>query len=110
MKITVNLYQFRDAFQRMDRNNFSYEGLEILFDYLEEYEDSTGEELELDVVGLCCDYSEDSPEDIAENYDIDLSDVDPDDEDSLTEIVLDYLNDHTIVVGQTDKSIIYLQF
>ena len=36
---TINLYQFRDAFQRMDRKNFSYEGLEVLFDFFEEVED-----------------------------------------------------------------------
>lgn len=110
MKSTVNLYQFRDAFQRMDRNKFSYEGLEVLFDYLESYEEDSGTEIELDVVGLCCDYSEDSPENIAENYGIDLSDVDQDDPESLMNTVYEYLTDHTCVVGQTDNSIIYLQF
>ena len=33
MKQTINLSGFRDAFQNMDRKeNFSYEGLELLFD------------------------------------------------------------------------------
>jgi hypothetical protein len=59
MKQTINVSQFRDAFQNMNRKeNFSYAGLGALFDYLEEYEDSTGEELELDVIALCCEYSE----------------------------------------------------
>jgi len=34
------------------KTNFSYEGLEILFEYLEELEESTGEEIELDVIAL----------------------------------------------------------
>lgn len=59
MKETVNFYRFCDAFKEMNRdNNFSYEGKRALFDYLEEYERSTGEDIELDIIALCCEYSE----------------------------------------------------
>ena len=58
MKQSVNLYAFRRAFETLRPDNFSYAGQEALFDYLEEYEESTGEEVELDVIALCCDYSE----------------------------------------------------
>ena len=59
MKQTINQSQFNDAFTNMNReSNFSYEGRNALFDYLEEYEDSTGDEIELDVIALCCEYSE----------------------------------------------------
>ena len=59
MKQTVNVYDFERAFVDMDRaDNFSYEGKKALFEYLEQYEEDTGEEIELDVIGLCCDYSE----------------------------------------------------
>tara|TARA_B100000900_G_C20441095_1_gene659067 strand:+ start:632 stop:883 length:252 start_codon:yes stop_codon:yes gene_type:complete len=37
---------------------FSYEGLIALYDYLEQYEDDTGEQIELDVIALCCDFTE----------------------------------------------------
>ena len=57
MKSTVGLSDFRDAFQ-IRKENFTYEGLEALFDYLEQYEEDTGEEIELDVIALCCDYTE----------------------------------------------------
>jgi hypothetical protein len=53
---------------------FSYDGLRVLFEALEEYEDDTGSEVELDVIALCCEYSEDTPEEIAQNYGIDLED------------------------------------
>ena len=40
------------------KNNFSYEGLHALFEYLEDYEDDIGEEIEFDMVAICCQYSE----------------------------------------------------
>ena len=58
MKQTINEYQFRRAFETSRPNNFSYEGLTALFDYLEQYEEETETELELDVIGLCCEFSE----------------------------------------------------
>jgi len=57
MKSTVSLSDFRDAFQ-IRKDNFSYDGLEALFNYLEEYEESGGDELELDVIAFCCEYTE----------------------------------------------------
>ena len=59
MHINVNSDMFADAFRYMGReNNFSRPALEALFNYLEEYEQDTGEDLELDVIGLCCDFTE----------------------------------------------------
>jgi len=59
MKKNVNVYQFIDAFQTMNRENqFSYEGKKALYDYEIELEDCIGNENELDVIGLCCDYTE----------------------------------------------------
>ena len=92
MKNTVDIYQFRNEFQSIRPNNFTYEGLSVLFDYLEELEQSCGDEIELDVIALCCDFSEDHYEDIASNYDIDLSECEDDDE--KLEAVKDYLLDH----------------
>ncbi len=55
----VTFSDFRQAFHNHDRGNqFSYEGLKALFDYLEEQERDTGEEMELDVIELCGEYSE----------------------------------------------------
>jgi len=58
MKQTIGFNQFCDAFSDTYKNNFSYAGKRALFDYLEDYEDSTDEELELDIVGICCEYTE----------------------------------------------------
>lgn len=95
---TLNVYQFRDAFRAAGRNNqFSYEGLECLFDYLEEYSDSTGEPFELDVVALCCDFCEEDAEDIANNFGIDIEGLD---DEEIVEAVREYLEENTIIVGE----------
>lgn len=36
----INIYDFHRAFERSSTTSFSYEGLDALFEYLEEYEDS----------------------------------------------------------------------
>ena len=108
MKTTVSRYDFERAFADADRKDqFSYEGLKALFDYLEDYEDSTGEEIELDVIALCCDYNEDTVADIARNYSIDLEGMD--DEEQL-EAVRDYLNENTTLVGETSTGFVYACF
>lgn len=109
MKTTINLSDFRDAFHRANRGSqFSYDGLEILFDYFEEYEQSTGEEIELDVIGICCEYAESDPRDIADNYNIDIEGLE---DDELAEAVRDHLENEGVYIGHTDHGmIIYQQF
>lgn len=58
MKKTISLNNFRDEFKSCRPDNFTYDGLEALFNYLESFESDTGEELELDVIAICCDFSE----------------------------------------------------
>lgn len=59
MHITVDFSMFADAFRRMGRENqFSREALEALFNYLEEYQQDTGDDLELDVIDLCGNFTE----------------------------------------------------
>ena len=106
-----NVYQFREAFRlagRMDQ--FSYEGLEVLFDYLDNLSEDTGEPIELDVVALCCDYYESSIEELIDNYNIDLSEVDEDDQDSIIEVVREYLEDNTSVCGEVSDGFVYAAF
>jgi hypothetical protein len=107
MKQTINLSQFRDAFNRMDRGSqFSYEGLEVLFDYFEQYEQEFEEELELDVIAICCEYSEMTIQEIIDSYDIEV-----DYSEDVYSQVLDYLEHRTVIVGDTSKStIIFAQF
>ena len=58
MKQTVHLEDFRRGFQQTRPNQFSYEALEALFNYFEQMEQDMGEELDFDVIAICCDYCE----------------------------------------------------
>lgn len=107
MKTTVSVYDFRDAFLKLRPNNFSYEGLTALFDYLESFEADTGEELELDVIAICCDFAEESWENIAEYYSIDLDDCE--DNEEKQQAVADYLTDEGVFIAQVGDSFVYRQ-
>lgn len=109
MKTTVTLSAFRDEFKAIRPDNFSYEGLGILFQYFEDYEEITGEEMELDVIAICCEYSESTWQEIESAYVIDMEDIEDDDEDLKKQRVIDYLTDEGEFVGKTDNKIIYRQ-
>ena len=103
----VTLSDFRDAFRAAGRKDqFSYDGLRVIFDYLEEYEKSTGEPVELDIIAICCDYVEMTPEEIIEAYSIPYDSA----EDDLWDTVRDSLDDRTSIVGETDDTIVFANF
>lgn len=115
MKQSVYFSDFIDQLNAHDRlltaykgGNFDYDGARILFDYLEGLEADIGEEIELDVIALCCEFSQDSFLNVARDYQIDITDCADDDE--IRETVLDYLNEHTSVCGHDDDFIVYQQF
>lgn len=59
MKQTITESLFHEAFHHARRaDQFSYGARSALFEYLTEIEDGSGEEIELDVVAICCDWSE----------------------------------------------------
>jgi len=66
MKKTISLEDFRDEFINYNRGDqFSYEGLEALYNLLEEMIPN----YELDVIGLCCEFTEYKDlEEIKNNY------------------------------------------
>ena len=108
MKQTVDFYEFIHSFESIRPDNFSREGLSILWDYLESYEDESGIELELDVIAICCDFSEDHAENIARAYDIDLSGCI--DEDEIFEEVKNYLENEGAMVGEVPGGFVYRDF
>lgn len=107
MKTTLSVSDFRDAFIRMDRKNqFSYEAYGLIYDFLEEVDP----DWELDVIAVCCDFDEQAPIDIAYTYGINISECNGDD-DEISKVVQDYLQDHTSVIGVTSEgNIIFIQF
>jgi hypothetical protein len=66
MKDTVT----RSTFTNAMRESFTYEAIQALWDYFEQYESDTGEELELDPVAFRCEFNEySSLEDFHNDYD-----------------------------------------
>lgn len=82
---------FRSRFEDFNRvgpgGDFSYAGLRYLFEYLTSLEEDCGKEIELDVIAICCDFSESTIDEA-------LSDT------GLSSI--DELEDHTTVIGFLD--------
>jgi len=117
MKQSVDLHTFRESFRTMGRQDqFSWAGLEALFNYLEELEDSIGEEVELDVIALCCDFSEyDSACEAAQEYGFNVPDREDDEsEDDYSERAeleaLEWLRDRTSVIEVSSGSVIIQGF
>lgn len=95
------------AFDDYNRaENFSRAGRRALYEYLTNYEEDTGEELELDPIAVCCDYSEyKSAYEAMEQYQPEDMPVEGDPGDDLTEIAEKnekaaraWLEDHTTVI------------
>ena len=105
MKQTINLEQFQQTFTDWGcSDNFSYEALEVLYDWFEELDADCGTDTELDVIAICCEFSEATANDIAVDYQIDVDDMN---DDERLETVLHYLNYHTTVCGETSDTIVY---
>ena len=109
MKQTVNQSRFEQAFRDCgrfggDNDNFSYEALQLLFEYFEEFEDGTGREMELDPIGICCDFAEMTKVELLEQYEITIHYPSLNTEQEQEDIVQRHLEEHTSFVGKTDPS------
>lgn len=60
MKKTLSEYDFYREWETNEerKDQFSHGAQKALYNYLVEYEESTGEDVELDIIALCCDYTE----------------------------------------------------
>lgn len=67
---TITENSFIDEFRYAGRgDNFSREGLIALFNFFNEMEEETNEKIELDVVAICCDFTEfDDLDDLQRHY------------------------------------------
>ena len=98
MKQSVNFTDFTKAFHDHGRGTqFTYEGLKALFEFFEVLEDDSGEEMELDVIALCCDYTEYESLEALQYEWIDIKDMED-------------LNDNTIVIMIDDTRFIIANY
>ena len=101
--------QFADMFKQSSRaNQFSYEALEAIYEYLEDYSRDTGENVELDVVAICCEWYEMTWQEVAEQYNVDLTDVADEDK---ADAVYDFLVDESAGAYRVgDDSFVFVAF
>jgi hypothetical protein len=67
---TVTRSDFENAFRVLRPNDFTTEALEHLYEYLDELSDELEEMIELDVIAICCDYSESDVSEVLESYNL----------------------------------------
>lgn len=100
--IEVNFSMFCDQFHRMGRNDsFSYEGKKTLWNYLETCHEDSENSWELDIIELCCDWSEYSLEELKREYGQD---------DETEEEVLERVKDRTIVLETEGDTFVIASF
>ena len=68
MRQTITETMFKDAFYTLRPDNFSYSALVELFEWYEEIEEEIGEPIELDVIAICCEWSEYTLEELESDY------------------------------------------
>ena len=87
---TLTRFRFVDEFKKIRPDNFSYEGLHALYDYLDDLSYDMGQAIEFDPISICCDFREyESFKQFQEEYP-DIVDFDD-------------LFNHTTVIGLEDS-------
>lgn len=94
----ISEYDFIRAFEQVRPDNFSRAGLSALYEYFEQLEEDIGNPIELDVIAICCEYSEyESLEEFQEDYGDDYQSIDE-------------IEQATTVIPVDDDGFIILQF
>jgi hypothetical protein len=106
MKQTITKSMFIDDMMAIRPDNFSYEGLGIIFDCLEEIEQDCGKEMEFDPIAICCDFSQCSLREFAEAFGLECSD------DELAITVIGYVESNGFFYSflNDDKEIVFQNF
>ena len=94
---------------------FGYNGWNAIGEYLEELSDDTGEDYEVDIVGICCDYSmAESVDEFFNEYgkysSIDSDEWEEMDDKEKLEAIENYLQENTSVVTCQENLIIWQAF
>ena len=117
MKKEITQAEFIDIMQEVRPNNFSYEGLCFLFEWFEEFEQSTDSRIDLDPIAICCEFIEYTDVDeVIDAYGIlDFDELQEATLDEKREAVREYLEDHTALVAldfweDADDVILFAQF
>lgn len=90
MKKDLTLWEFEEEFRDADRDYFSRDGYQFLYDYYSEFPD-----WELDVVEVCGEWSEYDDDDLISDYDYLVDTSEYEDDDELVEAIARKLENET---------------
>jgi hypothetical protein len=113
MKTTLTTSDIAHALKNDSNANWSWAGANALTEYLEDYEENSGEEMELDVVAIRCDFSEYSSlsswaveyfggTDAINQFDVETEE----DLDDCEDAIRNYINDHGQLIEFTGGIIV----
>ncbi len=87
---TISFNDFLEEFRRYGREDqFSDEGKKAIYDYLNDLSEDTGEHIELDIISICCDFTEyNTVKEFNRDYGEDIEDIE-DIRDFTTVITID---------------------
>lgn len=106
--LEVGLTEFKEAFKKAGKEKeFSPKGLEQIYKFIEYYSRYL-EDIELDVIDLCADFTEYTPKEFIGEFGHLLDSENFDDESELLEAVVEEVKDQTsvIVVGREESYIV----
>jgi hypothetical protein len=99
MKITLGTNYAVNLLLSDKSASWSYEGAEIVVQYLEEMERDCGDEIEFDVVSIRCDFHEYSTlEELVGDY--------PELAEKEEEEILEWLRDEGMLIGETSDGVV----
>ena len=111
MKMTIDSNKMKDMFKTYNRDYFTYEAYESLLNYYDEIDDN----IDFDPIAICCDWNEygETPclkwSDFLSDYGYILDDIENSDEltdDEKIDVILDELENKTIVIRLSDSVLI----
>ena len=105
---TIDRYEFKRTMERIDRDYFSFEAIDEIIAYFDEYPDN----VEFDPIAICFEFTEATPEDIVNDYDnLDyIAQARDEDGDIDIDVLLDRLNYYTFAVRLNNGNILYTEF
>lgn len=106
----MDKFDMQREFKKFDRDYFSLDGYQAILDFFDECD--CGKATDLDVIAICCDFSEESIEDIYDEYsNIDRIAATKDDNGDIDENeFMDALNYHTWATRLDNGNVLYMQF
>lgn len=99
-----NGYQLEQLFKECGRDNhFSYYGYQAMYDYLDQLSDDMGEDFKVDVIAICCDFTEYSDwEELYNEYTYSYNNEEETWEETDQEAFKEWIQNNTTVIECTD--------